>query len=64
MDLSGLISIILVLVVVGFVLWLLFTYVPIPEPIRTIIMVLIVIVFCLWLLSTLGVWHGGGLRAG
>jgi len=34
MDLSSLISVVLVLVVLGFLLWLLFTYVPMPDPSR------------------------------
>jgi len=58
MDLSSLITIVIVLFVLGFVCYLLFTYVPVPEPIRTIILVFLVIVVCLWLLSAIGVWHG------
>jgi len=58
MDLSSLISVVLVLVVLGFLLWLLFTYVPMPDPFKTIIMVVIVICVVLWLLSAIGVWHG------
>jgi hypothetical protein len=50
-----LIQLILVLVVVGVVLWLVFTYIPMAQPIKTIITVVVVIILCLWLLRLFGV---------
>lgn len=42
----------IVLVVVGFVLWLILTYIPMADPIKKIIIAVAVLVLCLWLLST------------
>lgn len=50
-----LISVILVLVVVGVVLWLITTYIPMSPPIKTVLTVVIVLVLCLWLLSLFGI---------
>ena len=58
MTLSTLITAVLVLVILGFLLYLLFTYVPMPEPFKTIIMVVVVIALVLYLLQALGIWHG------
>ena len=55
-----LISIVVVLVVVGFLLWLINTYVPMASPIKTILNVVVVVAVILWLLSTLGIIHGVG----
>ena len=49
-----LISLILVLALVGFLLWLVLTYIPMPEPFKKVILVLVVIVLVLWLLQLLG----------
>lgn len=43
------------LVVVGFVLYLIFRFVPMAEPIRTIIIALVVILGCIWLLNMFGI---------
>jgi hypothetical protein len=53
------IEILIVLVVVGVVLYLVNTYVPMAAPIKTIINVLAVLFLCVWLLSAFGV---GGFR--
>lgn len=58
MELSGLITVILVLVILGVALWLIETYIPMSPPIKTLIRVVVVIVLVLYLLSLLGVWHG------
>lgn len=52
-----LINVVLILVVVGFVLWLAFKYIPMPEPIKTVITVFVVIVLILWLLQLFGIGH-------
>jgi len=50
-----LISIIVVLVVVGVILWLVQTYIPMPAPIKTIITVVVVLFLCVWLLRLFGI---------
>lgn len=58
MDLSSLITVVLVLVILGVALWLIETYIPMAPPIKMVIQVVVVIVLVLYLLSFLGVWHG------
>jgi hypothetical protein len=55
-----LITIVIVLVVVGFLLWLINTYVPMAGAIKTILNAVVVIVVVLWLLSAFGILHGLG----
>lgn len=50
-----LVSVLVVLIVLGVVLWLINTYVPMQPPIKTIINVIVVLILCLWLLSLVGV---------
>lgn len=49
------ISIIIVLVVVGFLMWLINTYIPMARPIKTILNIVVVIAIILWLLSVFGI---------
>jgi len=58
----GIIELILVLVIVGVVLYLVETYIPLSPPIKTIIRVLVVVVVILWLLRAFGILAGGVLR--
>ncbi len=58
MGLDSLITVIVVLVVVGFVLWLLMRFVPMASPFKEIIMLLVVLAVVLWLLSFFGLWAG------
>ena len=53
----SLITIILVIVVVGVVLWLINTYVPMAPNIKTLLNVVVVICLVLWLLRAFGIWH-------
>lgn len=53
--------IILVLVIVGIVLYLVQTYIPMSPPIKTVLMAVVVILLCLWLLSLFGI---GSIRVG
>lgn len=55
----SLITIIIVLVIVGFLLWLINTYVPMAGSIKTILNAVVVIFVILWLLSVFGVFHTG-----
>lgn len=50
-----LIHLVIVLVIVGFILYLVQTYIPMAQPIKMLITVVIVICVCLWLLSAFGV---------
>ncbi|MDZ7622826.1 MAG: Thivi_2564 family membrane protein [Ignavibacteriaceae bacterium] len=51
----SLITIVIVLVVVGVVLWLINSYIPMQATIKTILNVVVVIAVILWLLSAFGV---------
>jgi hypothetical protein len=51
----SLISVVVVLIVVGVLLWLVNTYIPMDNKIKTIINVVVVIAVVLWLLSAFGV---------
>jgi hypothetical protein len=51
----SLIGLIIILAVVGLLLWLLTTYVPMDPTIKKVIVAVVVIVVVLWLLSALGV---------
>ena len=58
------IQLIIVLAVIGLLLWLLNTYVPMADPIKTIINVGVVIAVILWLLNVFGVMGMGNIRVG
>lgn len=62
MTLSLLITVVLVLVVLGVVLYLVETYIPMDPPIKVVIRVVIVIALCLYLLNLVGIWSGAGVR--
>lgn len=49
------ISILILLIVVGVVLWLVNTYIPMAPPIKTVINVIVVLLLCVWLLNMFGV---------
>jgi hypothetical protein len=51
----SIVSVVIVLVVVGLLLWLINAYVPMAEPIKKILNVVVVIGVVLWLLSAFGV---------
>jgi hypothetical protein len=56
-------TIIIILIVVGVLLWLVNTYIPMQSTIKTILNVVIVIIVIIWLLKEFGVfeslqtWH-------
>jgi predicted membrane protein len=59
----SLITIVMVLVIVGFLLWLINNYIPMAGPIKTILNVVVVIAVIIWVLSAFGVIHGlGGIK--
>ena len=51
----GLIELLLVLAVIGFILWLLITYVPMPQPIRMAIIVIATVAAILFVLRAFGI---------
>lgn len=50
------VTIVLVLIAVGVVLWLINRYVPMQGTIKTILNAVVVIVVVIWLLKVFGVW--------
>jgi hypothetical protein len=56
----SLISLLITLVVVGVLLWLVNTYIPMDHKIRNIINIVVVIAVVLWLLSAFGVLGDAG----
>ncbi len=46
-----LLSLVLTLAVIGLIIWLVTTYVPMPAPVKTVIIAIVVIVLCIWLLQ-------------
>jgi len=55
-----LLTVVLTLVVVGVILWLINTYIPMQGTIKKILNIVVVIVVILWLLYGFGVISGGG----
>lgn len=58
MGIDALINIIVVLVVLGFIAWLVLTYIPMPPPVKQVVIVFMVIVLILFLLHFVGIWDG------
>ena len=50
----NIIGVILVLVIIGVILWLVTTYIPMAPPIRTVINIVVVILVIVWLLNVFG----------
>jgi hypothetical protein len=51
----SLISVVVVLVVVGVILWLVNNYIPMDAKIKTVLNVVVLIVVCVWLLQVFGI---------
>jgi len=59
----SLITVVITLIVVGVLLWLINTYIPMAGPIKTILNLVVVIAVVLWLLHGFGVLgHSGEIR--
>ncbi len=52
----SLVTLVITLIVVGVLLWLVNTYIPMDAKIKKIINVVVVIVVIIWLLRVFGVW--------
>lgn len=58
-----LISLVLTLIVVGVLLWLVNTYIPMDSKIKRILNIVVVICVVVWLLYAFGILnHGGDIR--
>ena len=55
-----LINVVVTLIVVGLVLWLINTYIPMQGTIKKILNIVVVVVVILWLLYGFGIINGGG----
>lgn len=61
----SLINLVIVLIVVGVLLWLVNTYIPMDRKIKNILNVVVVIVVVIWLLQAFGVLGSlSGIRIG
>ena len=59
----SLVYIVLVLIVIGVILWLINTYVPMASSIKTILNLVVVVFVIFWLLRVFGIISGGpGIR--
>ncbi len=58
----SIVSLILLLVVVGFCAYVLLTYVPMPGPIRQLVIALMAIAVVLWVLNASGIYRTTWLR--
>ncbi len=58
----SILAVLLVLVIVGFLTWLLIQFVPMEPPFKQIIVGVIVILTVLWLLQNFGVFTGPRMR--
>ncbi|OCB03935.1 Thivi_2564 family membrane protein [Acidithiobacillus ferrivorans] len=54
---SALIYVVLVLIIVGVLLWLINSFLPMASSIKTILNIVVVIVVIMWLLSFFGIFH-------
>lgn len=52
-----LVQVVIALVVVGVVLWLINTYIPMASAIKSILNAVVVIAVCIWLLKVFGLWE-------
>lgn len=57
----SLIGLILTFALVGFVLWLVLTYIPMPAPFKQVLIVIVVILLILWCVNVTGLLGGTAL---
>lgn len=51
-----LVNIVIVLIVVGVLLWLINTYIPMASSIKTILNIVVVVAVVIWVLQVFGLW--------
>jgi hypothetical protein len=52
-----LVEIVVVLIIVGVLLWLINTYIPMAGPIKSLLNAVVVIALIVWILKVFGLWH-------
>lgn len=55
-----LINIVVILIIIGFLLWLINNFIPMANSIKTILNAVVVIAVIIWLLTAFGIIHGFG----
>ncbi len=61
----SLISVLITLIVIGVLLWLVNTYIPMDGKIKKVLNIVVVVIVVLWLLSAFGVFNSmGHMRIG
>jgi hypothetical protein len=53
------IQLLVLIIVIGVILYLVNTYIPMAAPIKTILNIVVILFLCLWLLSVFGLLPGG-----
>jgi hypothetical protein len=53
----SLVTIVITLIIVGVLLWLVNTYIPMDGKIKKVLNIVVLVVVVLWLLNVFGVWH-------
>ncbi len=60
-----LIEIVVVLIVVGVLLWLVNSYIPMAAAVKSLLNAVVIIALIVWILKVVGLWHYvASLRAG
>ena len=60
----SLVTIVITLIVVGVLLWLVNTYIPMDGKIKKVLNIVVMVVVVLWLLNVFGVWGHLARRSG
>lgn len=55
---NSLITVVITLVIVGLVLWLINSYIPMASSIKSILNIVVIIAVIIWLLKVFGIWNG------
>lgn len=58
----SIVALVLVLVVIGFCLWLLLTFVPLPPLLRQVIIAIVALAVVLWVLDATGIYSQNWFR--
>jgi hypothetical protein len=61
MTLLGVLQIVVVLAIIGFAVWLVTTYIPMPDAFQKVIIVVVVLALLIWVVTVL---LGGNLSLG
>jgi len=53
----SLLTVVIVILVVGIVLWLINSQIPMQPTVKKILNVVVIVVLCVWILKALGAWQ-------